>query len=329
MIDGKPRPDGQQRLQYTSATAQRVVDQRFVVGVQHVEEVRTGRSETAHGLLEDQRLTLLVDPECFAIEHHRSRRHPPDQIDNPGKRGGDVVESATEQPHFVAALVCLHADAVELPLHAGQPDLGQGVGDTGRRAGEHRLHRGQRSEADVERLRRQCQPCRPSQVTEQHRSAPDRSDRLTTGLPDSVRDHAFVGTLAQFAGEDPVEVVLLGLGCGRPQIAHHPHTFALRTAALEASHDRECGVDVVDGERWLGCRGDPQVRHRRPTNTEPALTGLTDQQADRRFDFVSRGRPQQLGERGDLLRSLGGGRDALRCGSQVSVEHRRLSLSRS
>jgi hypothetical protein len=71
-------------------------------------------------------------------------------IDDGRQSRRDVVQPAGEQPHVVAALVRLHPDPVELPLDArrtGRRDcVRRGCG----RGGEHRLHRDERRQPDVE-----------------------------------------------------------------------------------------------------------------------------------------------------------------------------------
>ena len=52
------------------------------------------------------------------------------------------------------------------------------IGDTRRRAGQHRLHGRQRSQADVERLTGQRADCRGTEVAQQHRRPAHRGDRL-------------------------------------------------------------------------------------------------------------------------------------------------------
>ena len=88
--------------------------------------------------------------------------------------------------------------------------------------------------------------CGVAKIAEQHRRPADSGNRLAGGLGDCIGNHTFVGALAEFTGQHPVEVVLLGFGGGGPQGGHHPDSFGLRAAALDGSHASERSVDVVN-----------------------------------------------------------------------------------
>ena len=149
-IDGSVAEAGTNAARTCAATLQRIVDQRLAVDVKHVEEEGVGRRQTADRLLEDSWLSGVVDTERLAIQHDGLHRQPSDELDNSRQAGGDVVQASTEETHIVATLVSLHTDAVEFPLHARHTDVGDGLGDAGRRSGQHRLHGRERGETDIE-----------------------------------------------------------------------------------------------------------------------------------------------------------------------------------
>ena len=84
---------------------------------------------------------IVVQPHRLAVEHHIGNRHPVDGRHDSREAGSDVVEVAGEDPHVIATAVHLNPRAVQLPLHRGRADLGDGVGHARARRRQHRLHR--------------------------------------------------------------------------------------------------------------------------------------------------------------------------------------------
>ena len=246
----------------------------------------------------------------------------PDELDDARKTGSDVIEAAAEQPHVVTMLVGLHSNSIELPLDAGQADLGNGIGDTRRRAGEHRLHRRQRSEADVERLTGQCSHCCSTQVAQQHRCSTHRSNRRAAGLGDTVGHNPFVGPLAELARQDA--------DTGDPARPRSPPTTASswhvddrpasrfppsRRAGSMSRRRREWSVTIQPPARPAGSRSWPSRRraspgaaHRSTIRSRPRSRPLASPRS-------------KLGQRGHLLRALRCRGGSLRRVNEVAVQH--------
>ncbi len=87
------------------------------------------------------RPTVLLQRQDFAVQDDRLNRQRVRHLDQLGHTGGDVVETAREDPHILAQHMDLDAGAVELPFDRRRGDPLQRFGDARRRLSQHRLHR--------------------------------------------------------------------------------------------------------------------------------------------------------------------------------------------
>ncbi len=175
-------------------------------------------------------------------------------LDDLGHPRGDVVEISREHAHFVAVAVHLDPRPVELPLDRRRSGRGQGFGDGGRARGEHRLHRPQHLEADVDQ-RRLAHGERAAggvgEVSSQHRRPADRRGRNGGGLGDRVGHQPRERTLAELTREQAHDEVGLGRRRAREQVAEDLLARAARSRAGGDGDPVERLVELGDGHAVL------------------------------------------------------------------------------
>jgi hypothetical protein len=298
------------RAQHREAPLGRRVEQARAIAVEAVEEERrqrpagggagvaVGPADVPHRVLEAQRPAAGQQRDHFAIEHEFARGQRPHQRDQLRQRGRDVVERAREHAHVVAAAVHLHAHAVELPLEHGAclRQLRQRVGDVGRRAGKHRLHRAQQLQVEACDARsalgeRRVDHCR--QIGGEHLRAPHRGRRQSGRQRDRVDDEALERALPQLARQHAGEELLLLRGRAAEQLSQRLLAAAGRARAVQGSDRRERRVDVVQRETRRGCRcGAERLHDLGGADAGPGLAQLA-REVERGQRPLGRGRSRQ------------------------------------
>ena len=152
----------------------------------------------------------------------------------------------------------LHPDPVELPLQRRGAEALECAGHVVARRGEHRLHRAPDLEPEagqrVDPTRQSCRRDRADRAA-QHRRPAYGSGRDLRGLGDRLEHHALERTLAQLAGEQAAQQLLLRLGGPAEQVADEPEPRRLRPRPRQRRDALELGVDLADPE--------PRLRDRR------------------------------------------------------------------
>ena len=303
------------------AHVERLVDEVDAVAVEDVEEPheqarRRARgavaAEGAHGVLERLGGGVLVHAEHLAVEHHGRHREVARQRHHAGEPVGDVVEVAGVDAHVVVEPVHLHARAVELPLDGGEAGVPERLGDVGRARRQHRLDRVQHREPHGvegvlpfgQRERRGA-----TEVTREHRGAPDDGDRDAGGGGDGVGHHAGQRALPQLAGQQPADEVDLGLGGAREEVGEQPLASRLGSRAGRPGQLGEDPVHLEDLDRGLVGRLDVLPVGGSPADADAALASGAGEEPDRHLDLVGIERAQERGERLHLRLPRPGGAD--------------------
>ena len=327
---------GQQLGQRVEPDGQRLVEQVAAVEVQQVEEeraeqhagVRRITAEPAHRVLERPRPAVVVQGQGLAVEDDGLARQRPHPLDELGHAVGHLPQRAGPHPDVVAVPVHLDARAVELELHG---HLGAEGGERGvqRRAGagEHRAHRPadlqphgvQRLDpAGQRRGRRLRQP-----AGEHERPADGGGGDVGRG-GDGLQHDALQGALAELAGEQADEELLLVGGRGRQQRGRGARRGAPRSRRRRSRRARSASASTAATVRDGASAGSPgHPRQGAPADAEPALPRLAGQPAGDRLDLAGVRPPQQVGDRGGLRGAGPGGSDRGGGGDDVGEQHAR------
>ena len=304
--DPRHRERADRAVEQRQALAQRPIDERLAIEVEHVEEERAQHAEVepprspepAHRVLERARRLVLVQTQHLSVEHDGidvERRRDRGDL---GQPVGDVVQVAREDPHAGARAVDLDARAVDLPLDRRRARGGERRGRIRRRRREHRQDRptdlerdgGQAGLALGERDPRGC-----GEIAAEHRRSAHRGRAHLRRPRDRVAHHARECALAQLADEQAREEVGLGGGRARKERGD-PARVALPQSRRRPSRPLRRGIARRRRSRALATarRARRDSRDGRPTDADPPLRQLARQERDRGSDLTRREALQQL-----------------------------------
>jgi hypothetical protein len=203
--------------------------------------------------------------------------------------------------------VHLDARSVELELHRDvAAEVGESRVQRGSGAGQHGADRAadlqaRRLEGGHPAGQRRGRGLR--EPAGQHERAADarRGDVRRRG--DGVQHHALEGALAELAGQQPHEELLLVGGGGREEPGQDRLPSSGRTGAGRPGQLAQRLVDGGDGQRGLGGRRAGHPRQGAPADPQPALTRVARQPRGDRFHLVGAGPVEQVGDGRGLRRS--------------------------
>ncbi|MEI2653091.1 MAG: hypothetical protein V9G12_13260 [Microthrixaceae bacterium] len=273
-------------------------------------------AEAGRRVLEGLGRAVLADAEELAVEHDRSHRERRQQVAHGAQSIGHVVEVAGVEANLVAVAVRLDADAVELPLDRRGPGAGEGLGDVGRRGGQHGLDPdadGEPDGVDGGGALHERQPGAPGEVAAQHGGTADRRRRDRRCGGDRLGHHTRQRSLAQLADEEPAHEARFGRRQATAQVVDDRPARRLGARPADDRERSEVGVEVRHGHRRPFRR--PVDGRRRPPHPDTALGDDPDQIRHRRHDLVLLEPDEQLGQGRGLgaararRRNGAGGRD--------------------